>query len=183
MNVQGDGAKWIWEQAAKRLPKGNAHWCVDVYHVSQHLHQCGRELLGEGKPARAWADARLLIVNGDDIGMCHAANVGTVEGLKNGTLRVRQRPGPKNALGGYDRTAARESAARLRQPMSMTNVETRIRAPSAVAMPVTHPSRIGVLAASPILSSSRTCSSSARAGSFMSCAASASAWGSGMPLA
>ena len=61
VNVQGDGAKWIWEQAAKRLPKGNAHWCVDVYHVSQHLHQCGRELLGEGKPARAWADARLLI--------------------------------------------------------------------------------------------------------------------------
>jgi predicted glycoside hydrolase/deacetylase ChbG (UPF0249 family) len=32
------------------------------------------------------ADARLLIVNGDDIGMCHAANVATVEGLRQGLL-------------------------------------------------------------------------------------------------
>ena len=31
-------------------------------------------------------DARLLIVNGDDIGMCHAANVATVEGLRDGIL-------------------------------------------------------------------------------------------------
>lgn len=32
------------------------------------------------------SDARLLIINGDDIGMCHAANVATVNGLKNGIL-------------------------------------------------------------------------------------------------
>ena len=32
---------------------------MDVYHVSQHIHQCGRELLGEGPAARAWADDRL----------------------------------------------------------------------------------------------------------------------------
>jgi hypothetical protein len=61
VNVQADGAKWIWEQAAQRLPKHNGKWCVDIYHVSQHLHQCGRELLGEGKPARTWADDRLMI--------------------------------------------------------------------------------------------------------------------------
>lgn len=56
-----DGAKWIWDQAGKRLPKHNASWCVDVYHVSQHIHQCGRELYGEGTGARAWADERLDI--------------------------------------------------------------------------------------------------------------------------
>lgn len=62
VNVQADGARWIWEQAGKRLPKHNAKWCVDVYHVSQHLHQCGRELLGEGTAAaRAWAEQRLQI--------------------------------------------------------------------------------------------------------------------------
>jgi hypothetical protein len=61
LNVQADGAKWIWEQAAKRLPQHNGKWCVDVYHVSQHLHQCGRELLGEGQDARVWADERLMI--------------------------------------------------------------------------------------------------------------------------
>jgi len=59
LNVLADGARWIWDQAAKRLPRHNGKWCVDVYHVSQHLHQCGRELLGEGKAARAWADERL----------------------------------------------------------------------------------------------------------------------------
>jgi len=59
VNVQADGAKWIWEQAARRLPKHNGSWCVDVYHVSQHLHRCGKELLGEGQAARAWADERL----------------------------------------------------------------------------------------------------------------------------
>lgn len=56
-----DGAKWIWEQMSKRLPGHNASWCVDVYHVSQHIHQCGRELLGEGASARAWSQERLLI--------------------------------------------------------------------------------------------------------------------------
>jgi hypothetical protein len=59
LNVLGDGAKWIWDQAGKCLPKHNGQWCVDVYHVSQHLHQCARELLGEGQAARRWADGRL----------------------------------------------------------------------------------------------------------------------------
>lgn len=31
-------------------------------------------------------DARLLIVNGDDLGMCHAANVGTFEALEGGLM-------------------------------------------------------------------------------------------------
>ncbi len=61
VNVLADGAKWIWDQAGKRLPKHNGQWCVDVYHVSQHLHQCGRELFGEGRDARAWADERLKV--------------------------------------------------------------------------------------------------------------------------
>jgi hypothetical protein len=56
-----DGAKWIWDQAARRLPRHNGSWCVDIYHVSQHIHQCGRELLGEGPHARAWAQQRLNI--------------------------------------------------------------------------------------------------------------------------
>lgn len=60
VDVLADAAKWIWEQAGKRLPKHNGHWCVDVYHVSEHLHACGRALHGDGGPAaRAWADGRL----------------------------------------------------------------------------------------------------------------------------
>jgi hypothetical protein len=59
VHVIADGAKWIWEQAAVRLPKHNGKWCVDVYHVSQHIHQCGKELFGETDEARQWAEERL----------------------------------------------------------------------------------------------------------------------------
>ena len=31
-------------------------------------------------------DARLLIINGDDVGMCHTANLATIEGLERGLL-------------------------------------------------------------------------------------------------
>jgi hypothetical protein len=67
VHMIADGAKWIWDQAGKRLPKHNGSWCVDVYHVSEHLHQCGRELLGEGQAAQTWANERLrtaLSLNG-----------------------------------------------------------------------------------------------------------------------
>lgn len=59
VHVIADGAKWIWEQAGQRLPKHNGKWCVDVYHVSQHIHQCGKELFGENAQARQWADEHL----------------------------------------------------------------------------------------------------------------------------
>jgi hypothetical protein len=56
--VIADGARWIWDQARRRLSR-QAEWWVDVYHVSQHLHDCGKALLGEGSAARAWARERL----------------------------------------------------------------------------------------------------------------------------
>lgn len=59
LSVIADGAKWIWDQAARRLSK-RAKWCVDVYHVSRHLHDCGKALFGEGRHARAWADDHLM---------------------------------------------------------------------------------------------------------------------------
>lgn len=59
LSVIADGAKWIWEQAGKRL-SGNAAWVVDIYHVSEHLHDCGKLLYGEGATARAWADRHLM---------------------------------------------------------------------------------------------------------------------------
>jgi hypothetical protein len=58
LSVLADGAPWIWEQARLRLSP-HAQWCVDVYHVSEHLHACGKAMLGEGQAARAWAEERL----------------------------------------------------------------------------------------------------------------------------
>ncbi|MBC7772478.1 MAG: hypothetical protein H7210_08300 [Pyrinomonadaceae bacterium] len=58
LSVIADGAPWIWEQARQRLSP-QASWCVDVYHVSEDLHQCAKSMLGEGEPARSWAQREL----------------------------------------------------------------------------------------------------------------------------
>jgi hypothetical protein len=53
-----DGAKWIWKQVTAHLPRGEC--VVDVFHVSEHLHACGRSLHSEqAAAARDWAEARL----------------------------------------------------------------------------------------------------------------------------
>jgi hypothetical protein len=59
VHVLADGAKWIWDQARDRLPKHNTHWCVDVYHVSEHLHAAGKALFGSTDAAKTWADQAL----------------------------------------------------------------------------------------------------------------------------
>lgn len=58
LSVIADGAPWIWEQAKQRLSP-HASWCVDVYHVSEHLHQCGKAMAGETEQARSWAVGEL----------------------------------------------------------------------------------------------------------------------------
>jgi len=58
LSVLADGAPWIWEQASLRLSP-HAQWCVDIYHVSEHLHDCAKAMFGEGTAAQAWAEQRL----------------------------------------------------------------------------------------------------------------------------
>ena len=97
--VIADGAKWIWDQAARRLPGHNAEWCVDVYHVSQHLHACGRQLFGDGPAARAWADERLMTALTDN-------GVGLIDRLQR--ERAEAETGPPAAA-----AAASEAIGRL----------------------------------------------------------------------
>lgn len=47
--VLGDGAVWIWQQAA--LHFGDSHQTLDWYHALQHLSEAGRLLKGEGTAA------------------------------------------------------------------------------------------------------------------------------------
>jgi hypothetical protein len=61
LSVLADGARWIWDEAAKRF-KCVAHvdWCVDVFHVSEHLHACAARMFGTGTPgAGLWAATRI----------------------------------------------------------------------------------------------------------------------------
>jgi hypothetical protein len=55
--VIGDGAVWIWNQAA--LHFGDSHQTVDWYHAKQHLSDAARLLKGEGTLAcRRWLTSR-----------------------------------------------------------------------------------------------------------------------------
>jgi hypothetical protein len=54
--ILGDGARWIWEQAAEQF--GARVEIVDYYHAAEHLHTVARALFGESPVASAWAAAR-----------------------------------------------------------------------------------------------------------------------------
>jgi hypothetical protein len=55
--VLGDGAPWIWNQAALHFP--DSHHLVDWCHAKQHLSEAARLLKGEGTPAyRRWLNSR-----------------------------------------------------------------------------------------------------------------------------
>jgi hypothetical protein len=58
LSVLADGAKWIWDQA--RQCWRQAQWVLDVFHVSEHIHDCGKVVWGEeGPQARQWSEAQL----------------------------------------------------------------------------------------------------------------------------
>jgi len=61
LSVLGDGARWIWDEAAKRFKLiQKVDWVVDVFHVSEHIAGCARELFGVGTPqAKQWRTSRL----------------------------------------------------------------------------------------------------------------------------
>ena len=59
LSVLADGAKWIWDQAAQCWR--NADWVLDVFHVSEHIHDCGKavhDAPGDTQ-ARVWSDAQV----------------------------------------------------------------------------------------------------------------------------
>jgi hypothetical protein len=58
LSVLADGQRWIWDQAALCWKK--AQWVLDVFHVSQHIHDCGKILFGEKSPqTQPWSQAQL----------------------------------------------------------------------------------------------------------------------------
>ncbi len=61
LSVLGDGARWIWDEAAKRFQAVvNVEWVVDVYHVGEHVHAAAQQMFGRGTDAaQAWGASRL----------------------------------------------------------------------------------------------------------------------------
>jgi len=58
MSVISDGAKWIWDQAAKRFGDQDAQWVVDVYHVMLYLFAAAAALGTEA--AKQWVHGRVI---------------------------------------------------------------------------------------------------------------------------
>jgi len=58
LSVIADGAKWIWDQAAKRFSGPDVQWVVDVYHVMLYLFAAAATL-GE-HAARRWVGQRVI---------------------------------------------------------------------------------------------------------------------------
>jgi hypothetical protein len=58
MSVIADGAKWIWDQAARRFTGQNVQWVVDVYHVMLYLFAAAAAL--EARAAEQWVGQRII---------------------------------------------------------------------------------------------------------------------------
>jgi hypothetical protein len=79
MSVIADGAKWIWDQAAKRFIDQNAQWVVDVYHAMLYLFAAAAALGTEA--AEQWVHARIieLIEMGGPVFIDHLKSTGPPE--------------------------------------------------------------------------------------------------------
>ena len=58
MSVLADGAKWIWDQAARRFVDQDAEWVVDVYHVMLYLFAAAAALGTDA--AKDWVGQRMI---------------------------------------------------------------------------------------------------------------------------
>jgi hypothetical protein len=69
LSVLGDGAEWIWNEAAEHFP--GAAQVLDVYHASEHLAAASRAVHGEGATATGWwRESRRRMVGDGWWGLC-----------------------------------------------------------------------------------------------------------------
>jgi len=62
----GDGAKWIWQETAKNLPR--AVQILDLYHVMDYVWEIANARWGENtQPASAWADEQKNLLLDDRV--------------------------------------------------------------------------------------------------------------------
>lgn len=66
----GDGAAWIWNAVAERLP--GCGEVLDIFHAAEHVADAGKGLFGEGTPAAAaWlSEGRTLLLSDGWAGLC-----------------------------------------------------------------------------------------------------------------
>jgi hypothetical protein len=60
LSVLADGARWIWEQAAKRFKGQDVQWVVDVYHVMLYLHAVAAAAAMGADAGKQWVRGRVI---------------------------------------------------------------------------------------------------------------------------
>jgi hypothetical protein len=58
LSVIADGARWIWDQAAKRFVGKDVQWVVDIYHAMLYLYAAVATLGADA--AEQWVDLRVI---------------------------------------------------------------------------------------------------------------------------
>jgi len=58
LSILADGARWIWDQAAKRFKGKEVQWVVDIYHLMLYLFAAAAEL--GTKNAEQWVGQRVI---------------------------------------------------------------------------------------------------------------------------
>jgi hypothetical protein len=76
LSVIADGAKWIWDQAARRFVGQDVEWVVDIYHAMLYLYAAAATL--GARAAEQWVDQRVieLIEKGGPGFIAHLKNTG-----------------------------------------------------------------------------------------------------------
>jgi hypothetical protein len=99
LTILGDGAAWIWTIATDKFPE--ATQIVDLFHAREHLHDLARLLeFMLGDRTDEWLAARMEDLDYGDIdGICRAARVFPLEGIKKDQLDT--------ALGYFENNAPR----------------------------------------------------------------------------
>jgi len=99
LTILGDGAAWIWTIATDKFP--GATQIVDLFHAREHLHDLARLLeFMLGDRTDEWLAARMEDLDYGDIdGICRAARVFPLEGIKKDQLDT--------ALGYFENNAPR----------------------------------------------------------------------------
>lgn len=95
LSVVADGAKYIWQEVTGNIGS-QAERVVDVFHVSEHIYECGKALWGDEKRGRVWADERLTYgLNHDGVQLVNCLRK-ECDGLTEPTMR-----GPLEKLVAY----------------------------------------------------------------------------------
>ena len=82
----GDGAKWIWNVVREVF--GKTDECLDVYHASEHISDCGKALFGESQSKMEWFERIRNVLLSEGLGGVERELLSLKVGLKESQIKL-----------------------------------------------------------------------------------------------